>query len=408
MSPDLPSTKTLITYICGDSGPLDDFNPFFVMRQRLVPELLYALNRHPLSLGEISSAMKIDRTEASKLLLDLTRIKAVNEESGVYSVTFSIFTSDDLLVLKHATSPIAVALSNSIVDRKSEINSWIENLSSFEQVERGKLLFAALGCFVLDWLGLKILQEEGILVRSKLRPGNRSYLLFAREQVDSSEFTKLYGKMYWGSNSDKIGDYVFTSFGDHTGLRYAFPDIVWTLRTTPRNEMPRWMSQKLSRLTELIAGQWLKNAGHLLLRLNSQGPVSARDLERDSEATGILDVLHLLDDMNYITRNRGICKLDYPVFAARDKKVIEQLGHLVLPLVAEAIHRNYAKLEKALKNTSPIRNKVELDEVLNEAWHWIFGQTNRVLAEKGFLYDPPRRRIGEARYIAWISEFGFP
>jgi hypothetical protein len=51
---------------------------------------------------------------------------------------------------------------------------------------------------------------------------------------------------------------------------------------------------------------------------------------------------------------------------------------------------------------------VPLEEVLNEAWHWIFAQTNRILAEKGFLYDPPRRRTGEARCIAWISEFHYP
>jgi hypothetical protein len=70
--------------------------------------------------------------------------------------------------------------------------------------------------------------------------------------------------------------------------------------------------------------------------------------------------------------------------------------------VTETIHRNHAKLQKALKNTSPIRNRVPLAEVLNEAWHWIFAQTDRILAEKGFLYDPPRRRTGEARYIAWI------
>jgi elongation factor P hydroxylase len=43
-----------------------------------------------------------------------------------------------------------------------------------------------------------------------------------------------------------------------------------------------------------------------------------------------------------------------------------------------------------------------------DVWHWIFGQSNRILADRGFIYDPPRRKGDEARYIAWVSEFSFP
>lgn len=416
MSPDSQFTKRLVTYICGDGGPLDDFNPFLVTRKKWAPELLYALNKHPLSLGQVSSALRTNKTKASKLLEDLTKIQAVKEESGIYSVTFSIFTREDLLILRRATRPIAREVSDSIIDHKSDIDSSVENLSSFGQVERGKLLFAALGCFVLDWLGLKILEDEGMLVKSKPQPGNRNYLLFAREQVNPSEAEQLYGKMYWGSNNDEIDNQVFTSFGDHTGIRYAFPDIMWTLRASPKiaqklHEMPRappWMSGKMSNLTDLISRKLLKEVGHVLFRLNAAGPVSVRDPQKNSEMVETLDVLHLLEDMNYIIYEKGLFKLNYPVFVARDRKVIEQMEHLVFPLVTKAIHQNRAKLQKALGNTNPIRNKIEFNEVLNEAWHWIFAQTNKILAEKGLLYDPPKRRIGEARYIAWVSEFRFP
>jgi hypothetical protein len=219
--------------------------------------------------------------------------------------------------------------------------------------------------------------------------------------------------MYWGSSSDEIDDLVFTSFGDHNGIRYTFPDIMWTLRASSKlaaptfHEMPSWMNEKMSSLIDLISRKLLQDVGYSLLRLNKEGPVSVRNLPKSIETAGTLDTFRLLEDMNYITKEKGTFKLNYPVFAARDRDVIEQLGHLVSPLVARALDRSHAKLQKALANTSPIRNRIEFSEVLNEVWHWIFAQTNKILAEKGFVYDPPMRRVGEARYIAWVSQFRF-
>ena len=405
-------TKTLEIHICGGSGPLDEFNPFLVTRQKWASELLFLLNEHPLSLSQISSALKSGRTETARLLEDLTRIQAVKEQSGIYSVAFSISTRDDIFILKNATRPIAQKLSASIAFHKKEMDLSAKNLSSFDQVGKDKLLFAALGCFVLDWLGLKLLQEEGVLVERKQQPGNRNYLLFAREQVKPSEVGRLYGKMYWGSRSDDLGDWVFTSFGDHNGIRYAFPDIVWALRSLPKSaqtfhETPSWMSKKMCALFDLISTRLLKDVGQLLVRLNEEGPVSVMDLKKNGEMARTLDAVRLLEDMNYIINEKRIFRLNYPVFEARDKNIIEQLGQLVSPMITKVMRQNLTKLQKALEHTSPIRNNIEFDEVLNEAWHWIFAQTNKILSEKRIMYDPPKRRLGEARYIAWLSQFHY-
>jgi inhibitor of KinA sporulation pathway (predicted exonuclease) len=167
------------------------------------------------------------------------------------------------------------------------------------------------------------------------------------------------------------------------------------------------MGKKMSNVISLAPKGLLKDAGLMLSRLNSEGPASRANLEKNSGAIEGLDVTRLLEDMNYVSREKGVIKLNYPVFAAEDSKVIEQLGNLVSPLITKAFHHHCAKLQESLRNTSPIRNKVEFNEVLNDAWHWILAQTNRILAEKGLFYDPPKRRAGEARYIAWMSEFHF-
>jgi hypothetical protein len=402
-----------MTYICGDSGPLDDFNPFSVVTQKRAPEVLSLLNEHPMSLNRISSLLKLNKAQASHLLKDLIRIRTVKEESGIYGVTFAIFTRKDLFILQRATHPMASLMTDSIASRANEIMSLARNLSSAEQVGRDKLLFAALGCFVLDWLGLKILEEEGILIKSKPQPGNRNYVLFARERIDPKTSMKLYDRMYWGSHSDTIDDLVFTSFGDHSGIRYAFPDIIWNLKASPKiaqkfHKMPVWVSEKISTLTESLSKRFLKDIGFLLFKIKNARSISEEDLELESEKRGTLDLANLLVDMNYVTRKKGTFRLNYPVFATKDKMVIEQLGNLIFPLFTEIIKQNDADLRRALRNISPLKNKVAFEEVLNEAWHWTFAQTNRILADRGFFYKPPRKRRGEGRYMAWISEFSFP
>ena len=222
--------KRLMMYVCGDSGSFDEFNPSFVARQKFGLELLYLLNKHPMNINEVCSRLKINQEHAMKLLNSWARINAIREESGVYHVNFAIFTKEDLMVLAQASELIANKLAERIGDYATKIISLAKNFSAARQVQTEKLLFAALGCFILDWLGLKTLEEEKLLVKNKPQPGNRSYLLFAREEVDLKTALKLYDKMYWGSHSDMSEWYIFTSFGDHHGIRYAFPDVLWTLQ----------------------------------------------------------------------------------------------------------------------------------------------------------------------------------
>jgi hypothetical protein len=401
-------------YVCGDSGPFDEFNPSFVARQKLGLELLYVLNKHPMNMNKVCSTLKISRKQAMKLLNSWARINAIREESSdVYRVNFAIFTKEDLMILARVSEPIARELAGRIGNHAKRITSLAKDFSAAKQVQIEKLLFAALGCFILDWLGLKTLEGEKLLVRNKPQPGNRNYLLFAREEVNRKTALRLYDKMYWGSHSDTSDAYTFTSFGDHHGMRYAFPDVLWTLQASPKAvqtffKSPSWMTEKLSTITQLCSKKMLRDTAFLLFRLNAEGTISAKELTKNNVEIWVRNLVHLLEDMNYIFREKGRLKLNYPIFADDDKKIVEQIADIILPLVTQTIRQNYSILKRALSNTTPVRNKVALNEVLNEAWHWIFAQTNKILAEKGFLYDPPKKRAEEARYIAWVAKFSFP
>ncbi|MEM4704084.1 MAG: hypothetical protein QXJ02_03350, partial [Candidatus Bathyarchaeia archaeon] len=215
----LKRLKKLSMHVCGDSGPFDEFNPSFVARQKLGLELLYVLNRKPMNVADACSALKTGRKRVTELLNGWAKINAVREESGVYYVNFAIFTKEDLMVLARASEKIARELANSINNHADKIVSLAKNFSAATQVQTGKLLFAAVGCFILDWLGLDTLEEEKLIIKSKPQPGNRKYILFAREEVDQKTALQLYDQMYWGSHSDESDGYIFTSFGDHCGTR---------------------------------------------------------------------------------------------------------------------------------------------------------------------------------------------
>jgi hypothetical protein len=404
--------KRLMMYVCGDSGPFDGYNPSFVGRQKFGLELLYILNKHPMSTNKVCSALKISQKQAMKLLNSWAEIKAIREESGVYHVNFAIFTKEDLVILAQTSEPIASELADRIDTHARRIISLAKNFSAAKQVQTEKLLFAALGCFILDWLGLKTLEEERLLVKNKPQPGNRNYLLFAREEVDRKTALQLYDKMYWGSHSDVSDRYTFTSFGDHHGMRYAFPDVLWTLQASPKAiqsffKSPSWIIEKLSTITQFCSKKMLRDVAFLLFRLNAEGTISAKEIAENNVDIWMRNLVRLLKDMNYIVREKGRLKLNYPIFADDDKKIVEQIADIILPLATQTIRQNYSILERTLSNTTPARNKVALNEVLNEAWHWIFAQTNKILAEKGFLYDPPKKRAEEARYIAWVAKFSF-
>ena len=370
------------------------------------------LNERPMNAKQVSMELNVTEKETEKLLGDLVRIRAVDEKSGVYCVTFPIFTKEDLFLVARATRPVASELAELITNDIKDVTSLVKELSSSQQVEVDKLLFAVVGCFILDWLSLKRLEEEGLLVISKPQPGNRSYLLFAREKLDQETSARLYDRMYWGSHSDNLDRCVFTSFGDR-GIRYTFPDVVWNLQAYPKSleelfNLRPWMTGKLSSITKLLQEKLLRDVASTMFRINEEGPLSLGDVNEKAETTWFQGLIRLLEDMKYIVSENNVIRLNYPIFDEEDKKIVEQIGDLLTPALLRVVHRSYPNLEKELNNTTTRKNQIPMAEVFNETWHWTFAQTNKILVEKGLFYNPPRKSEGESSCVAWISKFGFP
>jgi DNA-binding MarR family transcriptional regulator len=79
------------TYICGSGGNYDEYNPSKVTGQEHVPEILYLLNREPLTVEELSRALNVSTTIISKLIQDLARINAIVERNGKWARSIPYF-----------------------------------------------------------------------------------------------------------------------------------------------------------------------------------------------------------------------------------------------------------------------------------------------------------------------------
>ncbi len=396
------------THICGDAGPLDEYNPFKVTRQEHAPEILFLLNLEPLSMNELSSRLGVGVETVSRLLQDLSRINAVVEKDGKWSVLFPIFTKQDIRLVSEKTRKPAVRLAEEIMGMGLKLKEQLAELSCARQVETGKLMFAVVGCFILDWKALETLNEKDLsLCSRKQQPGGRRYVLLGREEGAGEG---LYDKMYWGSHSNRFGRITFTSFGDHAGYRYAFPDLAWNLNSLilrrEENGLPDWLQGKIKEAFNVFQTGCMLELGRMLLLLNDEGPMGVSLLREKLglEKEQAENLLKLLADMKYVSLSGDKVGLNYPVFTASDKTVIEDVWRILSGLVEKEACEYFNSLQAELAEITPIHRGIDPREIYTDVWHWVFGWANRIMAERGFFFDPPREREGEGRYIAWIEE----
>jgi hypothetical protein len=388
--------------IVGDSGSWDEYNPFFVASKPLVPRLLYFLNHEKLSIDELTKRLRADRKRVSISLQRLLRINAITEERGTYKVNFTILSEEDIVFTRKAINTTVRALATEIRRHKREIEEVMQKLSSSKQVNIGKMLFAVVGCFALDWKCLEKLGEKGFLMRRKRQPGDRNYILYGVEQP----LLLRREKRYTGSHSDVVENYTFTSFGG-PGFRYAFPDAIWVTRYQI-HKLGRFKSykQKLLELLNVVTRGLLKDVGELLFNVEKQ----AVNLNGLSRGLGFREgqtklLVEILRDMKYLRLDEnGLIRLNYPVFSKEDKALTDEVSEIVVKASIKILNKQYDKLKSSLRELTPIKNGVDFREVFNVIWHDIFGEVNKVLAESGFMYDPPPCVRGGSRCIAWVTK----
>ena len=375
-------------YAVGDFGPPDEQNPRWLTGHLNGWPLLEALSRAPSTAEALAEGGALPASDVTAKLGALAGLGLVRLEGGRYHLGFAWFSAADQELINSAVQPVAAELAEVLLGRRTELDAQIDRLTARRWCEPRDLRFALIGCFGLDWGGLEALKASGHLVHDKEQPGGRRYILYVEERVD-----RFSERDYTGSHSTRLGDqYTWTSFGDHGGRRYALPDYLFHLQAAVvRDEsLPAEQRRALSLL--------VLQALHAQLGAAADAMISGlRGDKREGLGWQLLEAV-------------GAVRIEWqgapsiPVFhRVWDGAAMDRIVSTVQECLLQVVHRRYGYLRDRLHSITPLRHGVAFGECFNPIWHTLFGHTNRMLAEGGYLADPTPSHPGEGRYRWWLT-----
>lgn len=194
-------------------------------------------------------------------------------------------------------------------------------------------------------------------------------------------------------------------------LSYAFPDFAGVLSplTSQREgntDIPDWLRAKSSETLGIFQLNSIVDCGRLLLTLGKEGPMRLLQLSSKlaKERGQIEGLPRFLKDAKYVSTDGEEIRLNYPVFTARDKRTSEAVCEVMSEVVQKEALDCFESLGTELGEITPMKRGIDPREVYTDIWHWIFGQANRIMTERGFMFEPTGGREREGRYIAWVEE----
>lgn len=145
------------TYICGSIR--DKRNAQKLCLESLAQEIIFELNKNPLSLNEIISRYGLKSSSIVKELLSANVLKIKDDK--IY-VNFSLFTLNDLKKLRIIGEHYGEALAEKVLESSDKIDSVIKEIKYLDYISMDKARFIIVGCYILDLRSLKFFREKGI------------------------------------------------------------------------------------------------------------------------------------------------------------------------------------------------------------------------------------------------------
>lgn len=147
---ELVMEKRVNTWICGNAGPFDDYNPFKITREGIAPEILYILNKEPLAISQISKAITNNKVNIEKTVNSLLKVNAVRREKGKHWVNFAILSKEDQRIIFNIGEEYGKQLAYKLLKDKTEFSNLANRIQCANWVGKDKIIFALIGCFALD------------------------------------------------------------------------------------------------------------------------------------------------------------------------------------------------------------------------------------------------------------------
>lgn len=381
--------------LCGTYSK--DYDPYFVTREVDSQRILLAINASPLSLHDISEETRLGEQEVAQRLEELGKcqlVKKIEEPVELYQPNFAIFSLRDQKRLQPLVEKLSESLVNTVKDFLPQIKDELRNI---ECVKKGfvfaDLEYIVVGAYTLDYGGLAVLKEEGLLTVSKEMPGG-SYVFAGLE----AGLVNLKEAWMWGHN-DNYGKYTFSTHGElpPKRARKAFPDLSWV-----------WVHYAEDDREKKCVEQRMVNYGDLLYELLKESitvdGLAERLNRRKAEVIFDLTFLEELEYVVYTVENgkRGYA-LNRPALLLEDYERINKLSRKILKqFVTLSLGPTYSQLEKSYEETSPARNSISIQEAFNPIYHSLFEKALGKLMSSGVIAKPPLRKDC-GRYSPWIA-----
>ncbi len=364
-------------------------NPEYALSLLKIQQLLLDVAQNPKDHTSIEESLK----ETGISVEDLLAAGLLRVQDSHYVLGFSLFTQDDQRVLREVCRNFAEDLAEIYLTRHAEFEEILDAYP-LKNVDTAALAYVLIGCFSLDWDGLRITRELGY--RSSTPPENPPFIGWADDKR-AKEFQEKKG-LYWGSHNEYLDNgLAFTTFGDHATLqRYGFPDILWQMARSIRLlKSPAEIQPVLARAgTRALYGELLMPLGDIMLELRN-GKRSEEAL-RDTtglESEQLKDLLAILEGLEYIRKATDGYEAIIPVFSSADQQFIHSLIMLSRSMLTSWLKQNFKQIEADLSNLSAYKYGQPLEPTFYKIWHEIFGAANRILVERNMFFDP----YGEGR-----------
>jgi len=351
-----------------------------------VIKILDVLVRNPLTIEEIVDKTGLEKEDVTHLISDMINMDIVRKEGNVYILNFCLFSREDAYKLRELGFTFGEKLYRIILDNLEWIDESLAKTSCSKYTSLDMLRFIVVGAHTLDLKVLSLLYEKKLALCGGNRHPGGNYTLFGRE-ISSKEDVSLVRGMYFGCHSDSWGKYTFRSFGDHSGLRWAFPDVVWRKEPLVMNRLLK-LGKEIDVCVKRIA---------CLLENIASDYYCAR--VRDSSLEYALDTLL---ELGYIECSDSYCRPIVPVFRASDMKIVRQISDHLGEIIVSFVEDNIFDIRSMLRDFR-LYYWVDFRELFTEVWHWIFGATNNILACRGYFFKPIAKRKYEGEYIMWME-----
>jgi hypothetical protein len=362
-----------------------------------VQKLFLDLAAGPRDAEQIESAL----SGTGVTLGDLETLRLVRRDGARYFLNFTMFTATDVRRVRAVSEKYARSLADGLLARRAEIEAALKSYDA-PGADPKAVAYIVLGCFSLDWDGLRLTVEKNCRKGSEKRPDGE-YVPYAEEISENS-----LERIYWGSHNSTYDDVQLTSFGDHFSPRYCLPDLLWRMRNpTPQGNLPDPLKQKLAG----VVWEGMKRTGNQLGKMMLALRDADKSLDELAHAAGVKKseaeaLVGLLAELDYVREENGRYRANVPVLPKKDLALVTRLRRIGWEVIDAWLAANYDKVKAELSDTAPMRNGVPYGEGFTQIWHYLFGIANRQLVEAGLFadpYAPPRKYKGYIPTAFWSN-----